>query len=104
MEHTRDQIATQLGDLFNDPANYMKKRAEDLMFQIMANWMLQAEQTNPRLAIHLWMAIRYRQACLNQHQPGDCAGWNLRWRRISRRRDARHPEQSGHHRHALAQL
>lgn len=40
-EQTRDQLASQLSSFFSDPSGYLKKRAEDLMFQILANWMLQ---------------------------------------------------------------
>ena len=40
-EQTRDQLASQLSSFFSDPSGYLKKRAQDLMFQILANWMLQ---------------------------------------------------------------
>jgi hypothetical protein len=46
LQTTRNQMASQMESLFNDPAKFMEKKAEDLMFQILANWMMQLMQFN----------------------------------------------------------
>lgn len=48
-EQARDQLAGQLKSLFDNPAKYMEERAKQVMFDIFANWLQQAEQNSPRL-------------------------------------------------------
>ncbi len=45
----RDRLAGQLSSFFDNPSKYMQQRAKQVMFDIMANWMQQVEQTSPRL-------------------------------------------------------
>ena len=45
-EETRDKIASQLQSLFDNPEQFLKKKAEGLMFQILANWMMQLMNFN----------------------------------------------------------
>ena len=48
-QESRDRLASQLSSFFDNPAKYMQQRAKQVMFDIMANWMQQAEQASPRL-------------------------------------------------------
>ena len=48
-EQSRDQIAGQLEQLFSDPSKYMQNRAKQMMMDIIANWVQQLEQSNPRM-------------------------------------------------------
>ncbi|MGB8887112.1 MAG: hypothetical protein WCC87_10345 [Candidatus Korobacteraceae bacterium] len=45
-EQTRDQVAGQLQQMFDNPAKYLENRAKQLMFDILANWMTQLLQFN----------------------------------------------------------
>ncbi len=48
-EQSRDQLAGQLESFFDNPAKYMEQRAKKVMFDIMANWLEQVSETNPKL-------------------------------------------------------
>jgi hypothetical protein len=53
---TRDQLAGQLSSLFDNPARYMEERAKKLMFDILANWMMQlSEAKGPMGSTLAWI-------------------------------------------------
>ncbi len=48
-QQARDQLAGQLQSFFDNPAKYMEQRAKQVMFDIFANWIQQAEENSPKL-------------------------------------------------------
>jgi hypothetical protein len=53
---TRDRLAGELSSLFDNPARYMEDRAKKLMFEILANWMMQlSEAKGPMGSTMAWI-------------------------------------------------
>lgn len=48
-EQTRDELAGKLQSLFDNPAKFMEARAKQMMMDILANWVMQLEDSQPKV-------------------------------------------------------